>query len=191
MRALGLPAERVEQAIIDLLPTDALGRVLDIGTGTGRLLELLAPRASSALGIDASRAMLTLARARLASPELQHCGVRQADMYRLPLADASHDVAILQMVLHYAEDPLAVLREAARVLKPGGRLLVIDLAAHQRHDLTDKLAHRWPGFTDKAMKAMLRNAGLEPNRAGIVAGPLEIVLWPAELPIARRLEVVA
>ncbi len=191
MRALGLPADKVEAAIEALLPGPSLGRVVDIGTGTGRLLELLAPRASSALGIDASRAMLTLARARLASPELQHCGVRQADMYRLPLADASYDVAILQMVLHYAEDPDAVLREAARVLKPGGRLLVIDLAAHQRSDLTERLAHRWPGFADTAMKSMLRAAGMEPAAPGLVHGPLEILLWPADVPRALRLQEVA
>ena len=92
------------------------------------MLELLAPRISQGVGVDASKAMLALARSRLARAGLGHCSVRLADMYRLPLADASFDVAVLQMVLHYAEDPAGVLAEAARVLRPGGRLIVIDLA---------------------------------------------------------------
>ncbi|HET9018878.1 MAG TPA: metalloregulator ArsR/SmtB family transcription factor, partial [Acetobacteraceae bacterium] len=84
MRALGLAAEAVEQALLDLLPRGGLGRLLDIGTGTGRLLELLAPRIRAGIGVDASRAMLALARSRLARPGLGHCTVRLADMYRLP-----------------------------------------------------------------------------------------------------------
>src|SRR5580692_4046015 len=112
MGALGLPAEAVEAALLRLLPAGNLGRVLDIGTGTGRLLELLAPRVSSGLGVDASRAMLALARARLARPGLTHCAVRLADMYRLPLPDASFDAVVMQMVLHYAEDAAAALAEA-------------------------------------------------------------------------------
>ena len=129
MRALGLPAADVEAAILALLPGPRLGRVLDIGTGTGRLLELLAPRVQAGLGVDASRAMLALARARLAKPGLGHLSVRQADMYRLPLA-GSYDVVVLQMVLHYAEDPAAALAEAARMVSRGGRLIVVDLAEH-------------------------------------------------------------
>ncbi len=155
------------------------GRLLDIGAGTGRLLELLAPRVDSALGIDASRAMLALARSRLAKPELAHCAVRQADMYRLPLSAAGFDTVIMQMVLHYAEDPAAALAEGARMLRPGGRLIVIDLAHHSRSDLTERLAHRWPGFTDAAMASLLGQAGLVPAPATTVPGPLDIRLWPA------------
>jgi ubiquinone/menaquinone biosynthesis C-methylase UbiE len=191
MRALGLPATEVEQALLTLLPGDRLGRVLDIGTGTGRLLELVAPRAASALGIDASRAMLALARTRLATAGLAHCGVRQADMYRLPLADASYDVAVLQMVLHYAEDPGAAIREAARVLRPGGRLVVVDLAAHDRTDLTSRLAHRWPGFSDAAMASLLAQARLRPADTLSVSGKLEIRLWPAVTGQAVQLEIAA
>ncbi len=109
MSALGLPAPAVETALLGLLPADGLGRVLDIGTGTGRLLELLAPRVSSGLGVDASRAMLALARARLARPGLTHCAVRLADMYRLPLPDGGFDLVLMHMVLHHAEDPAAAL----------------------------------------------------------------------------------
>jgi ArsR family transcriptional regulator len=182
MRALALPASAVEQALLDVIGAEP-GLVLDIGTGTGRLLELLAPRVSGALGIDASRAMLALARSRLAKPELSHCAVRQADMYRLPLGDALFDTVVLQMVLHYAEDPAAALAEAARVLRPGGCLIVIDLAAHTRTDLTERLAHRWPGFADGAMAALMMQAGLFPGAPVTVPGPLDVRLWSAALTI--------
>ena len=127
------------------------GRLLDIGTGTGRVLELLAPRVRQALGVDASKSMLALARARLAGLAFAHCMVRLGDMYRLPLPDRSYDIVVLQMVLHHAEDPGQVLAEAVRVLRPGGRLLLIDLVAHDRQDLTARLAHRWSGFSDEAV----------------------------------------
>src|SRR6202012_4328668 len=139
-----------------------------------RVLELLAPRIRQGLGVDASKAMLALARARLTHPRLAHCAVRLADMYRLPLADASFDIAVLQMVLHYAEDPAGVLAEAARVLRPGGRLIVIDLERHDRADITAKLAHRWPGFDDATMQDLLSEAGLAAAEPRTVAGPLAI-----------------
>ncbi len=178
MRALDLPAAAVEQALLSLLPEADIGRMLDIGTGTGRLLELLAPRVSVALGVDASRAMLALARTRLARPGLSHCAVRLADMYRLPLGDAGFDLVVLHMVLHHAEDTASVLAEAARVLRPGGQLVVVDLAPHEP-TATLGLAFRWPGFTDDRMTELMRAAGLEPQPAITVPGPLDTRLWPA------------
>ena len=183
MRALGLPAADVEAALLSLLPGGALGRVLDIGTGTGRLLELLAPRVRAGIGIDASRSMLALARARLAKPGLGHLAVRQADMYSLPLAQ-SFDLVVMQMVLHYAEDPEAALAEAARIMAPGGRLIVVDLAWHGRSELADGLAHRWPGFTDETMATLLEGPGLLPGRSLSVPGPFEVRLWSATLPVS-------
>ncbi len=118
MRALDLPAQAVEDALLSLVPPGPDGRLLDIGTGTGRVLELLAPRVREALGVDASKAMLALARARLSGLDFAHCAVRLADMYRLPLADPSFDTVVLQMVLHHAEDPAGAVLEAARVLRP-------------------------------------------------------------------------
>ena len=179
MRALGLPAAEVETALVDLLPHGPLGRLLDIGTGTGRLLELLAPRVRAGLGIDASRAMLALARARLARPGLAHISVRQADMYRLPLP-GTFDVVVLQMVLHYAEDPAAALAEAARMLAHQGQLVVVDLARHDRAALAERLAHRWPGFSDAAMHTLLANAGLAPVDARTVPGAIDVRLWSAQ-----------
>jgi ubiquinone/menaquinone biosynthesis C-methylase UbiE/DNA-binding transcriptional ArsR family regulator len=193
MRALDLPAQAVEAALLALVPETDAGRLLDIGTGTGRVLELLAPRVSQGIGVDASKAMLALARSRLARPGFAHCSVRLADMYRLPLAEASFDIAVMQMVLHYAEDPPGVLAEAARVLRPGGRLIVIDLAHHGRDDLVTKLAHRWPGFNDSDMRALFEDAGMQQSEPLAIEGPLACRIWPAtraaDAPIAQPREL--
>ncbi len=181
--ALALPVDAVEQAVLQVVGP-APGRLLDIGTGTGRLLELLAPRVDRGLGVDASRAMLALARSRLSKAELAHCAVRQADMYRLPLPDSGFDTAIMQMVLHYAEDPAAAVTEAARVLRPGGHLVIVDLLHHGRTDLLDRLAHRWPGFHDGTIRALLEDAGLHPADPVTIPGPLPVRLWPARQPAA-------
>jgi ArsR family transcriptional regulator len=161
------------------VPVAPDGRLLDIGTGTGRVLELLAPRVRQALGIDASKSMLALARGRLAGPDFAHCSVRLADMYRLPLPDRSYDTVVLQMVLHHAEDPGLVLAEAARVLRPGGRLLLIDLAAHDRQDLSTRLAHRWPGFADDTITDLFTALGLQADPAVTISGQLPVRIWPA------------
>lgn len=179
MRALDLPAGAVEAALLSLVPESDAGRLLDVGTGTGRVLELLAPRISQGIGIDASKAMLALARSRLARDGLSHCSVRLADMYRLQLPEDSFDVAVMQMVLHYAEDPPGVLAEVSRALRPGGRLIVIDLAGHSRDDLLSRLAHRWPGFSDDAMRGLLEGAGMRQGVPLTIDGPLAIRLWPA------------
>ncbi|HVZ06443.1 ArsR/SmtB family transcription factor [Rhodopila sp.] len=178
MRALGLPAQATEDALLALVPAGS-GALLDIGTGTSRVLELLAPRIRQGLGVDASKAMLALARARLAEPSLGHCSVRLADMYRLPLPSAAFDIVVMQMVLHHAEDPGLALAEAERVLRPGGRLLLVDLAEHDRKDLTDRLAHRWPGFSDEAITALFGAASLTPAAPVTIPGPLSVRIWPA------------
>ena len=179
MRALELPAQAVEAALLALVPPASNARLLDIGTGTGRVLELLAPRVRQALGVDASKAMLALARSRLSGPGFAHCAVRLADMYRLPLADRSFDTVVLQMVLHHAEDPDGAVAEAARVLRAEGNLLVIDLAQHQRADLTGKLAHRWPGFSDESVNRMFATAGLGWRDPLVIPGGLPIRIWSA------------
>jgi len=177
IRALGLPAEAIEAAVLAALP-ERFGRVLDIGTGTGRLLELLAPRADSAIGIDASRDMIALARARLTERGLGgHCAVRLGDLYRLPFAADSFDVVTLQMVLHYADDPAAALAEAARVLRPHGTMVIIDLGPHGRATLASDLAHRWPGFGDAELAIWLQAAGCAAAAPTILEGPLETRVW--------------
>jgi ArsR family transcriptional regulator len=179
MRALGLPAGEIEGALLAALPP-RIGAMLDIGTGTGRLLELAAPRCDRALGVDMSRDMLALARARLAERGLaDRATVRQADMYRLPFADSAFDAVAMQMVLHYAEDPATALAEAARVVKPGGVLLIADLAPHDQAALIEKHAHRWPGFDDAQLAGWLGQAGCTLASAATVAGPLAVRIWPA------------
>ena len=182
-RALQLPAAAVEAALVALVPPRGVARLLDIGTGTGRVLELLAPQIGEGLGIDASPAMLALARARLARAGIAHCAVQRADMYRLPLPDAGFDLVVAQMVLHYAEAPDRVLAEAARVLAPGGRLVVVDLGPHGRADLTARFAHRWPGFAPAAMTRMLAGAGLAAGATQEIppaqSGGLPVRVWTA------------
>lgn len=187
LRGLGLDARAIGRAILDALPR-RIGSLLDIGAGTGGLLELVAERCERALGVDASRDMLALARARLSERGLAaRCTVRQADMYRLPLPDARFDVAALQMVLHYAEDPAAALVEAARVLRPGGLLLVVDLAPHARADVLARFAHRWPGFDDAEIAGWLGPAGCALAHTRDLPGPLHVKLWRAEKLPARAL----
>lgn len=179
IRALNLPGRAIEAALLDALP-DRVGRLLDIGCGTGGLLEILAPRIEEGLGVDASRDMLALARTRLAERGLSRIAVRQADMYRLPLPDAAFDAVTLQMVLHYAEDPAIALAEAARVLRPGGEVIIVDLAPHQRADLLDAYAHRWPGFDDAEITGWLGEAGCAAPRGETIPGDLPVRLWRAE-----------
>lgn len=178
-RALNLDAEAIEAALLDALPP-AFGRLLDIGTGTGRLLEVLAPRADGVVGVDASRAMLALARGRLARMRLDgatDAAVRQGDMYRLPFPDGLFDAAVMHMLLHHADDPAAAVAEAARVLAPGGRLVVIDLAPHAGTEITRRLAHRHLGFPDATVAALLTAAGLRVELSATVPGPLPVRLW--------------
>ena len=195
MRALGLPAEAVEASLAQLVPPGT-GRLLDIGTGTGRVLELLGPCVREGLGVDASKQMLALARARLARAALAHCSVRLADMYRLPLPDSGFDVAVLQMVLHHAEDPGRVINEAARVLRPGGQLIVVELAAHRQADTVQRLAHRWPGFLAAELAAWMEQAGMVCGRGTAIPGdgPLRVRTWigtrTADASAARVAELV-
>jgi ArsR family transcriptional regulator len=118
---------------------------------------------------------------RLARPEFSHLSVRLADMYALPLRDGCFDLVLLQMVLHYAEDAAKAVAEARRVLAPGGTLLVVDLAPHDRVELRERMAHRALGFSDSAMAALLREGGLRELRAHSVAGgPLTVRIWCCE-----------
>ena len=134
IRSLHVAESEVERAIGRALGGRALGRLVDVGTGTGRMIELFGPRASQAIGIDRSSEMLRLARVKLEAAGIAS-SLRQGDMYALPLADDSADSVIIHQVLHYAHSPAAAIAEAARVLAPGGTLLVVDFAAHEREEL--------------------------------------------------------
>ena len=178
VRALHVEDAEIERAIADLLAGRPIGALLDIGTGTGRMLELFAPKARSAIGIDRSSEMLRLARVKLEEAGISGASLRQGDMYALPLADHSADSIILHQVLHYAQQPGAAIAEAARVLAPGGRLLVIDFAQHDRAELKEQDAHLRLGFADDAMRGWFGGAGLELDRIErLGGGALTVILW--------------
>jgi ArsR family transcriptional regulator len=192
IRALHVDEAALEARIEAITADWPLGRVLDVGTGTGKLLELIAPRAEAAVGIDRSPDMLRLARAAIERDGLGHCQVRQADMAQLPYPDAAFDTAIFHMVLHYAADPDAALREAARALRPGGRVLIVDFAAHTLAELRAEHAHRWPGFSDARMRGWLEAAGFtEIALERLEGGALTVCVWTACRNPDRRREAAA
>jgi ArsR family transcriptional regulator len=180
IRSLHVAESEVEQAIASALGDGPIGRLVDIGTGTGRMIELFGPRADSAIGIDRSSEMLRLARVKLEASGLRTASLRQGDMYALPLADASADVVILHQVLHYAQAPAHAIAEAARLLGPGGRLLIVDFAPHEREEFRESDAHARLGFADPAMSAWLEGAGLTSETSRHLAGgELTVSLWLA------------
>ncbi len=180
IRSLHVAESEVEQAIAKALGDEPLGRLVDIGTGTGRMLELFAALADSAIGIDRSSEMLRMARVKLESSGVPRASLRQGDMYALPLADASADVVIVHQVLHYAQAPAQAIAEAGRLLDRGGRLLIIDFAPHDREELRDTDAHQRLGFADQAIIGWFEGAGLTPEHSEHLAGgELTVSLWLA------------
>lgn len=180
LRALHVDEAEVNAAVLAAFDGGSIERLLDIGTGTGSVLALLGQHAQSAVGVDLSPQMLSIARTVIDKEKMNHCQVRQADMYQLPFDAESFDAASLHMVLHYAEDPVAVLSEAARVLAPGGRLVVVDFAPHNVEELRNRHAHRWPGIDDALMQDWLAEAGFEASPAKrLEGGALTVCLWQA------------
>jgi ArsR family transcriptional regulator len=191
LRSLHVGEHEVEAAIARSLSGRPLGRLLDIGTGTGRMIELLAGDADKAVGIDRSPEMLRMARAKLAGAGLA-ADLRQGDMYALPLEEESQDTIVIHQVLHYAQQPPAVIAEAARVLTPKGRLLIVDFAPHDREELRDRDAHARLGFADDAMINWMRSAGLKGRVAEhLKGGELTVTVWIGEKPEGTRLKVVS
>jgi ubiquinone/menaquinone biosynthesis C-methylase UbiE/DNA-binding transcriptional ArsR family regulator len=187
IRNLHSPDGRVEAALAEALGDAPLGNLLDVGTGTGRIAELFAPRATRVSAFDKSPEMLRIARARL--QHLPHDSVDfvQGDFTALPFAEAAFDTVLFHQVLHYAQQPEKVLAEAARVAKPGARIAIVDFAAHDREELRTQHAHARLGFSDEQMLALLTEAGFaaEPARA-LPGKPLTVKIWTA-----RRLAVAA
>ena len=193
IRALHAPEKDVEDAIARHLIAGPIENFLDAGTGTGRMLELIAPHAGRAVGIDVSPDMLAIARDRLLRGNIQNAQVRLGDTYRLPFpngagpngaAGAGFDVVLFHQVLHYLDDPGAAVAEAARVMAPGGRLLIADFAPHKEEFLRDDFAHRRLGFSDREVESWFAAAGLSNAGSETIAPTgegekLTVKLWLA------------
>jgi len=185
IRKLHVADEAVEDAIRAALAGKPFRSLLDLGTGTGRMLELFGREIERGLGLDLSLDMLLLARDRLERAGLKHCSVRQGDIYDLPLGNDSFDVVILHQVLHFLDDGARAIREAARVLRPGGRLLVIDFAPHEMEFLREQHAHRRLGFPPDTVAQWMSASGLEPVMHKSLApepgsdGKIAVSLWLA------------
>ena len=185
IRKLHVADEAVEDAIRTALSDKPFRSLLDLGTGTGRMLEMFGPDIERGLGLDLSLDMLLLARDRLERAGLRNCSVRQGDIYDLPLANGSFDVVILHQVLHFLDDGARAIREAARVLRPGGRLLVVDFAPHEQEFLREQFAHRRLGFAPDTVTQWITASGLDPVMHKSLApepgseGKIAVSLWLA------------
>lgn len=180
LREIHGPEKACEEALLAALSDTPPGRLLDIGTGTGRIAELLAPHADHIVALDKSLDMLRVARARLQRLDPDKVELQQGDFSNLPFPAHHFDTVLLHQVLHFAQDPALALREAARVTRPGGRVAVVDLARHERDDLRERHAHARLGFADATMAKLLKDAGFTPAKPVAVPGrELTVKIWSA------------
>lgn len=161
IRALHVPDRAVETALIELVGKRPFQAMLDLGTGTGRILEIFAPYYRRGIGIDMSREMLAIARANLDRAGISNAQVRQGDIFSPPVARDSFDLVTIHQVLHYLDDPSRAIREAARLLRPAGRLAIVDFAPHSLEFLREEHAHQRLGFSDRQIGEWLGEAGLD------------------------------
>lgn len=190
LRQLHSPDEQVEAKLIEALGEAPLGRLLDIGTGTGRMAELFAERAEGVVALDKSLDMLRFARAKLQNLPSDAVELVQGDFAALPFSAQGFDTVLLHQVLHFAQDPAAPLAEAARVTRPGGRIAIVDFAAHDREELRDRHAHVRLGFTDAAITSLLTEAGFAPAPPiALEGGELVVKIWIGQrlgMPVGTR-----
>lgn len=184
IRSLYVAEAAVEDAILEAAGPGPFQRLIDLGSGTGRMLTLLAPRAQTSLGLDLSQQMLNIARSHVAEAGLERCELRHGDIFGTRLPDHSADLVVVHQVLHYLADPAAAVREASRLVAEGGRLLIVDFAPHSLEFLREQHQHRRLGFSETEMERWLTEAGLSRVRAtdlppGRGQG-LTVKIWVAE-----------
>jgi ArsR family transcriptional regulator len=192
IRSLYVCETAVEAAILKAAGDGPFERVVDLGTGSGRMLTLLGDRARTAVGLDLSHNMLNIARTNVLRAGLDKVELRHGDIFSTRLPERSADLVLVHQVLHYLSDPAAAVAEAARLVAPGGRLLIVDFAPHQLEHLRDEHQHRRLGFSDREMREWLSAGGLE-SSAPIALPPdtagLTVSIWTAERRAVRTSEV--
>lgn len=183
IRSLHAPDVAVEALLSEIVGREPFQSMLDLGTGTGRLLELLAPLYKRGVGIDMSRDMLSVARANLEKGGISHAQVRQGDILNPPVEREAFDLVTIHQVLHFLDEPLSAMREASRALRAGGRLIIVDFASHDLESLREKHAHLRLGFSDHQMTGWLNECGLKPQKPFEVpasgSGQLTVKVWLA------------
>ncbi|MEM0898655.1 MAG: metalloregulator ArsR/SmtB family transcription factor [Pseudomonadota bacterium] len=187
IRSLHVADEVIEAELSRIVGEGPFNHVLDIGTGTGRLLEVLAPKARSAIGIDSSREMLNVARANLDASGVANAEVRYGDAYDLSLGRDQFDLIVIHQVLHFLDNPQAAIREAVRALAPSGRLIIVDFAPHANEHLRDQHQHQRLGFSTDTIQSWLEDADLrtEPeitisSEVADQSDPLTVMIWTAQ-----------
>lgn len=179
IRSLHIDDKEVERELSKLFPKK-VDDFLDMGTGTGRMLQLFSKRIKSGHGIDLSRDMLAVARANLEESKIRHCTVRHNDAYQLKYPLHSFDVVTIHQVLHFMDDPIRAISEAARVLRPNGILLIVDFAPHSLDEFRTEYSHRRLGFSDDEVKSWCeKNALMVQNIRHLHGDPLTVTIWSA------------
>lgn len=189
IRSLYVCESAVEAAIERAAGPGPFERLVDLGTGSGRMLTLLGGRARMAVGLDLSQNMLNIARAKVTQAGVGRVELRHGDIFATRLPSQSADLVLVHQVLHYLSDPAAAVSEAARLVMPGGKLLIVDFAPHELEELRDEHQHRRLGFTDAEIKGWLDHAGL--NASAPIALPpdkdgLTVLIWTATRPAEAR-----
>jgi SAM-dependent methyltransferase len=185
LRAHHIPESEVEGKISAYIGGRDIDLLVDLGTGTGRMLEIFASRCKRAIGFDISPEMLTLARSKLDAMGGANCQVRQGDCANVPLEDSVADIVILHQVLHFLDDPQQAIGEAARILAPGGSVLIADFGPHELEALREKHAHRRLGFSREEIEALIRQAGLVFDVGETLSSKnhdLPVSMWKADKP---------
>lgn len=194
IRSLHVAEDDVEKALLDVAGKGPFNALLDIGTGTGRILELFAPYYRSAVGLDASREMLGVARANLEAANITNSEVRLGDIYSMPVQRNAYDLIVIHQVLHFLDDPAAAIAEASRSLSPSGKLIVVDFAPHELDFLRSEHQHQRLGFETDYIQSLFSDAGLKPSAArALTAGkaekePLTVMIWSAQ---DQRIEIAS